>query len=139
MRGCCWSSRPSLVGNWQKEAQKFAPAMEYLVLHGKTSAALEQMLKEQPVFLTITTYGMASRIGALQEIPWTSVILDEAQAIKNPATKQTKEIKKLSSGMRIAMTGTPIENDLTNLWSLFDFLNQGLLGTPKEFHEYCKN
>ncbi|MCI8431366.1 MAG: DEAD/DEAH box helicase [Lachnospiraceae bacterium] len=129
----------SLVGNWQKEAQKFAPAMEYLVLHGKTSAALEQMLKEQPVFLTITTYGMASRIGALQEIPWTSVILDEAQAIKNPATKQTKEIKKLSSGMRIAMTGTPIENDLTNLWSLFDFLNQGLLGTPKEFHEYCKN
>ncbi len=67
------------------------------------------------------------------------MILDEAQAIKNPATKQTKEIKKISAGMRIAMTGTPIENDLTNLWSLFDFLNQGLLGTPKEFHEYCKN
>lgn len=129
----------SLVGNWQKETQKFAPSMDMLVLHGRTSAALEQMLKEHPAFLTITTYGMASRIKMLQEIPWTSVILDEAQAIKNPATKQTKEIKKLSSGMRIAMTGTPIENDLTNLWSLFDFLNKGLLGTPKEFHEFCKN
>lgn len=129
----------SLIGNWQKETQKFAPSMECLVLHGKTSAALEQTLKEQPAFLTVTTYGMASRMKALQEISWTSVILDEAQAIKNPATKQTKEIKKLSAGMRIAMTGTPIENDLTNLWSLFDFLNRGLLGTPKEFHEYCKN
>lgn len=129
----------SLVGNWQKEAQKFAPSMDLLVLHGKTSSVLEQMLEEHPVFLTVTTYGMASRIAALQEIPWTAVILDEAQAIKNPATRQTKEIKKLSAGMRIAMTGTPIENDLTNLWSLFDFLNRGLLGTPKEFHEFCKN
>ncbi len=129
----------SLVGNWQKEAQKFAPSMELLVLHGKTSAALEQMLTEHPAFLTVTTYGMASRISALQEISWTAVILDEAQAIKNPSTRQTKEIKKLSAGMRIAMTGTPIENDLTNLWSLFDFLNRGLLGSPKEFHEFCKN
>ncbi len=129
----------SLVGNWQKEAQKFAPSMELLVLHGKTSAVLEQMLAEHPAFLTVTTYGMASRISALQEIPWTAVILDEAQAIKNPSTRQTKEIKKLSAGMRIAMTGTPIENDLTNLWSLFDFLNRGLLGSPKEFHEFCKN
>ena len=129
----------SLVGNWQKEAQKFAPSMELLVLHGKTSAALEQMLTEHPAFLTVTTYGMASRISALQEIPWTAVILDEAQAIKNPSNRQTKEIKKLSAGMRIAMTGTPIENDLTNLWSLFDFLNRGLLGSPKEFHEFCKN
>ncbi len=129
----------SLVGNWQKEAQKFAPSMELLVLHGKTSAVLEQMLTEHPAFLTVTTYGMASRISALQEISWTAVILDEAQAIKNPSTRQTKEIKKLSAGMRIAMTGTPIENDLTNLWSLFDFLNRGLLGSPKEFHEFCKN
>ena len=129
----------SLVGNWQKEAQKFAPSMELLVLHGKTSVVMEQMLTEHPAFLTVTTYGMASRISALQEIPWTAVILDEAQAIKNPSTRQTKEIKKLSAGMRIAMTGTPIENDLTNLWSLFDFLNRGLLGSPKEFHEFCKN
>ncbi|MCI9218836.1 MAG: DEAD/DEAH box helicase [Lachnospiraceae bacterium] len=66
------------------------------------------------------------------------MILDEAQAIKNPGTKQTREIKKLSARMRIVMTGTPIENELMNLWSLFDFLNKGLLGSAKEFHEYCK-
>ncbi len=69
---------------------------------------------------------------------WDCVILDEAQAIKNPGTKQTREIKKLQAQMRIAMTGTPIENDLTNLWSLFDFIDHGLLGTSKEFHEFTK-
>lgn len=63
---------------------------------------------------------------------------DEAQAIKNPLTEQTKCVKALHSKMRIAMTGTPIENDLTNLWSLFDFLNKGLLGSSTEFHDYCK-
>lgn len=82
---------------------------------------------------------MASRIQALQEEPWSAVILDEAQAIKNPATKQTREIKKIPAAVRIAMTGTPIENDLSNLWSLFDFLNKGMLGSSKEFHTFCKN
>ena len=129
----------SLIGNWQKETQRFAPSMDYQVLHGKTSAALEQQLEEQRTFLTITTYGMAARIAALQEVEWDCVVLDEAQAIKNPATKQTKAVKKLPARMRIAMTGTPIENDLTNLWSLFDFLNKGLLGTTQEFHEFCRN
>lgn len=128
----------SLLGNWMKEAEKFAPKMDILLLHGKTAPVLGKMLLENKAFLTITTYGMAARMKQLQEITWTCVILDEAQAIKNPGTKQTKEIKKLSSEMRIVMTGTPIENDLTNLWSLFDFLNKGLLGTSKEFHEYCK-
>lgn len=80
---------------------------------------------------------MAMRLKALQETRWDCVILDEAQAIKNPLTKQTREIKKLPTRMRIAMTGTPIENDLTNLWSLFDFLNKGLLGTSQEFRTYC--
>ena len=81
---------------------------------------------------------MVSRIKAFQETMWDCVILDEAQAIKNPGTKQTREIKKLQAQMRIAMTGTPIENDLTNLWSLFDFIDHGLLGTSKEFHEFTK-
>lgn len=81
---------------------------------------------------------MVSRIQAFQETMWDCVILDEAQAIKNPGTKQTREIKKLQAQMRIAMTGTPIENDLTNLWSLFDFIDHGLLGTSKEFHEFTK-
>lgn len=79
-----------------------------------------------------------SREKTLKEVEWECLILDEAQAIKNPTTKQTKEIKKLTAHMRIAMTGTPIENDLTNLWSLFDFLNKGLMGTSKEFKEFNK-
>ena len=128
----------SLLGNWQREAQKFAPRMDFQILHGKTAAALEKELTENSAFLTITTYGMAARVKGLQEISWDCVILDEAQAIKNPGTKQTREIKKLSARMRIVMTGTPIENELMNLWSLFDFLNKGLLGSAKEFHEYCK-
>lgn len=128
----------SLLGNWQKEAVKFAPDMEFTLLHGKSAAVLEEELSENSAFLTITTYGMAAKIKALQEIRWDCLILDEAQAIKNPGTKQTREIKKLSAGMRIVMTGTPIENELMNLWSLFDFLNKGLLGSAKEFHEYCK-
>lgn len=128
----------SLLGNWEKETGKFAPEMDYQILHGKTSEKLGIDYSKRDVFLTITTYGMVSRIQELKENVWDCVILDEAQAIKNPLTKQTKEIKKLQTSMRIAMTGTPIENDLTNLWSLFDFLNKGLMGTSKEFREYCK-
>ncbi len=128
----------SLVGNWQKEKDKFAPAMECLILHGKVSTKLSEEAKGELPFLTITTYGMAAKLEPLKAKEWDCLILDEAQAIKNPTTKQTREIKKMKSRMRIAMTGTPIENDLTNLWSLFDFLNHGLLGASKDFHEFCK-
>lgn len=127
----------SLLGNWKRETERFVPSLDYQILHGRRAAALEEQLEENNVFLTITTYGMAMRLKALQETRWDCVILDEAQAIKNPLTKQTREIKKLPTRMRIAMTGTPIENDLTNLWSLFDFLNKGLLGTSQEFRTYC--
>lgn len=129
----------SLLGNWEKEADKFVPEMKPEILHGKSSAALTQQLEKSQAFLTVTTYGMAMRMEALQKKHWDCVILDEAQAIKNPVTKQTRAIKKLDAQMKIAMTGTPIENDLTNLWSLFDFLNHGLLGTSKEFHDFCKS
>lgn len=127
----------SLLGNWRREAERFAPETELLLLHGKTAAVLETLLAKQPAFLTVTTYGLAARIKGLQEIAWDCVILDEAQAIKNLLTKQTRELKKLSARMRIAMTGTPVENDLTNLWSLFDFLNKGLLGSSQEFKSFC--
>ena len=127
----------SLLGNWRRETERFAPETELLVLHGKTAAALEALLAERTAFLTITTYGLAARIEGLREITWDCLILDEAQAIKNPLTKQTRELKKLSARMRIAMTGTPVENDLTNLWSLFDFLNKGLLGSSQEFKSFC--
>ncbi len=129
----------SLLGNWQKEAAKFVPAMDFVILHGKTASMLENELEEKQAFLTVTTYGMVSRMEKLRDMEWDCVILDEAQAIKNPGTNQTKAIKKLHGRMRIAMTGTPIENDLTNLWSLFDFLDKGLLGTFKEFHDFSKH
>lgn len=128
----------SLLGNWEKEAEKFVPNMDLLILHGKGAAALGEQVQAESAFLTITTYGMAARIKELCEIVWECVILDEAQAIKNPLTNQTKAVKKLKSRMKIAMTGTPIENDLTNLWSLFDFLDKGLLGTSTEFREFTK-
>ncbi len=128
----------SLLGNWQSEQEKFAPEMDLQILHGLSNAALENMAKH-PAFLNITTYGMTLRIAALKKIPWDAVILDEAQAIKNPLAKQTKAVKALKGRMRIAMTGTPIENDLTNLWSLFDFLDKGLLGSSAEFRTYCKH
>lgn len=94
---------------------------------------------DSSVFLTITTYGMAARLESLKDTQWDIVILDEAQAIKNPGTKQTKQIKQIPAKLRFAMTGTPIENRLGDLWSLFDFLNQGLLGSAKEFTQFTKD
>ena len=129
----------SLLGNWEKEAAKFAPDMPVAILHDGGAKKLGEFVRADKSFLTVTTYGMAVRIGELEEICWDCLILDEAQAIKNPTTKQTRQVKKLKSAMRIAMTGTPIENDLTNLWSLFDFLNKGLLGSSQEFRDYCGN
>ncbi len=127
----------SLLGNWQKEAEKFAPEMPLVILHGGAKK-LGEFVQTDDTFLTVTTYGMASRMEELEKISWDCLILDEAQAIKNPVSKQTRRIKMLHSKMKIAMTGTPIENDLTNLWSLFDFLNKGLLGGSAQFHDYCK-
>ena len=124
----------SLLGNWEKEAQRFTPKIKYTIMHGKGAALPEN----DDIFLHITTYGMAARMEELNGTTWDCLILDEAQAIKNPATKQTRAIKKIPARHKIAMTGTPIENDLTNLWSLFDFLNKGLLGTSAEFKDFAK-
>ena len=128
----------SLIGNWQKEIEKFAPEMPYQILHKSDLKGTETIEIRENHFLYITTYGMASRLEELKYKKWDYLILDEAQAIKNPGTKQTKAIKQISARMRIAMTGTPIENRLGDLWSLFDFLNQGLLGTAKEFTTFTK-
>ncbi|MDO9593296.1 MAG: DEAD/DEAH box helicase, partial [Erysipelotrichaceae bacterium] len=128
----------SLIGNWQKEIEKFAPEMPYQVLHKSDLKSSETLQIRDGEFLYITTYGMAVKLEALKNRRWDYLILDEAQAIKNPGTKQTKAIKAIPAKMRIAMTGTPIENRLSDLWSLFDFLNQGLLGTTKEFTDFTK-
>ncbi len=127
----------SLLGNWEKEAARFTPGISLKILHGRAKSDLERELGENLPFLAITTYAMAAKMEALQEIFWDVLVLDEAQAIKNPGTKQTKSIKKLKTRCRIAMTGTPIENDLSNLWSLFDFLNKGLLGSSVQFRKYA--
>ncbi|MBV7276554.1 DEAD/DEAH box helicase family protein [Clostridium sp. PL3] len=124
----------SLIGNWQKEIEKFAPQMTVAVLHGKES----DINPEESTFLYITTYGMAVRMEKIKDICWDILILDEAQAIKNPGTKQTKVIKQIKAKTKIAMTGTPIENKLSDLWSLFDFLDAGLLGNAKEFTNFTK-
>lgn len=128
----------SLIGNWKKEIEKFAPEMPYQILHKSDLKGSESIEIRENGFLYITTYGMAVRLEELKNRKWNCLILDEAQAIKNPGTKQTKAIKTIPAKMRIAMTGTPIENRLSDLWSLFDFLNQGLLGTTKEFTEFTK-
>ena len=126
----------SLIGNWQKEIEKFAPEMTVTILHGKEAAI--NIEEKESAFLYITTYGMAVRLEELKDIFWDILILDEAQAIKNPGTKQTKIIKQIKAKTKIAMTGTPIENRLSDLWSLFDFLDAGLLGNAKEFTNFTK-
>ncbi len=133
----------SLLGNWQKEVEKFAPEMPLEIFHDRAAAKISEDLahrrEEELPFLAITTYGMISRVEAFEQLHFRCLILDEAQAIKNPGTKQTRAIKRLNADMRIAMTGTPIENELTNLWSLFDFLNKGLMGTASEFKDFAKH
>ena len=130
----------SLIGNWLSELAKFAPSLNYYVIHPSENKGLETKAdalgKEYDLY--ITTYGMLSKHDWLKTITWDSLILDEAQAIKNPGTKQTKSVKQLKASYKLAMTGTPIENRLADLWSLFDFLNKGLLGSAKEFTYFTK-
>ncbi len=123
----------SLIGNWIKECEKFTPGLPVKVLYGA-----EAKDDFDFSFLNITTYGMTGRLESLKSIKWDKIILDEAQAIKNPLSKQTKNIKALSASGKIALTGTPVENDLSNLWSLFDFLDKGLLGSSAEFKKFTK-
>ncbi|MEA2011701.1 MAG: DEAD/DEAH box helicase [Verrucomicrobiota bacterium] len=133
----------SLVHNWASELKKFAPNIKYGIAHTSggelelaKSATLDDLNKYQ---LILTTYGIAKRYKWIKDFDWNYIILDEAQAIKNPATAQTKAMKALKSKNRIALTGTPIENRLSDLWSLFDFLNPGLLGNKTEFKKFIKN
>ena len=123
----------SLLENWKKEAARFAPHLQIQILHGKNT-----FVQDVEADLFITTYGMVARMEALKEEQFDLLILDEAQAIKNPGTKQTKSIKALQANAKIAMTGTPIENRLSDLWSVFDFLNSGLLGSKAEFAKQIK-
>jgi non-specific serine/threonine protein kinase len=127
----------SLVGNWQREAARFAPGLRVHVHHGAErarGAAFRAAVAAAD--LVITTYSIAARdADALQALPWHRLVLDEAQAVKNAATKQAVAVRGLPARHRIAVTGTPVENRLADLWSIMDFANPGLLGTATKFRE----
>jgi non-specific serine/threonine protein kinase len=127
----------SLLPNWRAEAERFAPRLRISVVHPASREGRRDFsLDDADLF--ITTYGMVPRLESLAGPVWDLLILDEAQAIKNHGARQSKAVKNLSAVARIAMTGTPVENRLSDLWSIFDFLNRGLLGTSKEFAAYAK-
>lgn len=127
----------SLIGNWKREAATFAPTLNLLIAHRSESGAIDRPSLEK-TDAVLTTYGMLSRLKWLTETDWSWVILDEAQAIKNHATRQSKAVRALNADARFALTGTPIENRLGDLWSLFDFLNPGLLGSASQFNAFSK-
>lgn len=120
----------TLMGNWMKELQMFAPSLDAVIYHG----AERKLEVNHDVILT--TYAiMRIDVEELKKHTWGMVIVDEAQNIKNPDTAQTLAIKTLKADVKVAMTGTPVENRLTELWSIFDFINQGYLGSLREFQK----
>jgi len=127
----------SLLANWVAEAERFAPGLRVLVAHPSVTPAEElRALNDAQLTqtdLVITSFGSLLRQPALETIQWRIAIVDEAQAIKNPGARQTKQVKKLQAQSRIALTGTPVENRSSDLWSIFDFTHPGLLGSAKEF------
>lgn len=135
----------SLLGNWLGEAARFAPTLRLFAAHPSeadaetlAAAAGDPAARFTGVDLVLTTYGMLLKQEWLRRREWSLIILDEAQAIKNPGTRQTRAVKELKAPVRMALTGTPVENSLGDLWSLFDFLNPGLLGSAGEFTRYTK-
>ena len=132
----------SLLANWASEIERFTPSLRAVVAHpsalprGELHALDEHRLAD--VDLVVTSYGTLLRTPALLRIPWRVAVLDEAQAIKNSGARQSRAAKRLDAQARIALTGTPVENRLGDLWSIFDFLNPGLLGSSREFARFTK-
>nr|WP_091704368.1 DEAD/DEAH box helicase [Anoxybacillus pushchinoensis] len=125
----------SVIGNWQKECQQFVPSLTVYVHHGSTRGHGDTFIeKAKSCDLVITSYSLAHLdFDDLAGIDWDVICLDEAQNIKNAQTKQARAIRKLKGRHKIALTGTPIENRLNELWSIFHFLNPGYLGSQTEF------
>ncbi len=122
----------SLIGNWESEIRTFTPSLDYDIYHGSA----RELGKG---FLTITTYGVAAKDEKLALESWDLVILDEAQYIKNSATKAYKALSAMKRKRSVILTGTPLENNLMNLWSLMEYINPGFLGTKTEFSRYAKD
>ena len=127
----------SVVGNWKREIQRFAPHLRVMVHHGSERASGEEFVAAARQHdVVISTYGLARRdVQDLRQVSWSDVILDEAQNIKNPQAKQTQAVRQLEAANRIALTGTPVENRLSELWSIMQFLNPGFLGSPARFRQ----
>ena len=133
----------SLLANWQQEAERFTPGLRCLVAHSSQMSQEELRALDAERLagtdLLITSYGTLMRLPNLLAMHWHLVVADEAQALKNPSTKQTRAVKQLQAHARIALTGTPVENRLSDLWSIFDFTHPGLLGSQKAFAGFTKN
>jgi SNF2 family DNA or RNA helicase len=126
---------PAVVGNWTAEAARFTPDLRVVVHHGANRAAADEIAAEVAnADVVVTTYGTAVRdIDAISAMSWAKVILDEAQAIKNPANDTSQQLRRIPARTRIALTGTPIENGLGDLWAILDFANPGLIGPRPQF------
>jgi SNF2 family DNA or RNA helicase len=126
----------SVLGNWEREVKRFAPTLKLLVHHGDRRAQGKAFAKAvQGKHLVITSYSLVHRdLKELQDLRWQGVVLDEAQNVKNAEAKQSQAVRQLDAEFRVALTGTPVENRLTELWAIMDFLNPGYLG-PKNFFQ----
>jgi SNF2 family DNA or RNA helicase len=125
-----------VLGNWEREVHRFGPSLKVIVHHGDKRAKGKTFTKTvKDKQLVVTSYPLVQRDAKdLQKVDWQGVILDEAQNIKNPEAKQSRAVRQLESSFRIALTGTPVENRLQELWSILDFLNPGYLG-PRNFFQ----
>ena len=132
----------SLLANWAAEIERFVPGLKAIIAHPSAMPAAElaniDPRRLEDVDLVITSYGSLQRLPWIATTRWRLAVLDEAQAIKNPGTKQTRAAKALDASVRFALTGTPVENRLSDLWSIFDFLNPGLLGSGKTFTAFTR-
>ncbi len=125
----------SVVGNWKKEAERFTPDLPVLIHHGGQRTRGDSFRKKVgPFALVLSSYALLHRDREmLEKVAWAGVVLDEAQNIKNPETKQAQAARSLRADYRVALTGTPVENHVGDLWSILEFLNPGFLGTQADF------
>ena len=132
----------SLLANWAAEAERFAPDLRLLIAHPSVMPTADlralDAARLADIDLVITSFGSLLRQPVLGTIQWRVAVVDEAQAIKNPSAKQTRQVKQLHAQSRIALTGTPVENRLSDLWSIFDFTHPGLLGSDKVFANFAR-
>ena len=126
---------PAVVGNWASEARRFVPGLRVVVHHGPNRTPADRVpAMVKGADLVVSTYGTTMRdLDVLEKVDWSTVVLDEAQAIKNPASETAQQLRRLEAHCRVALTGTPIENGLGDLWAIMDFCNPGLLGARNRF------